>query len=64
MSTSSDCLPIRGQRPYLHSRLLIYALYHLANIYFQNFTYPSGALDVAGQVDNGPISQFGWPDQV
>ena len=32
----------------------------------QNFTYPtpSQVLDVDAQVDNGPMSQYGWIDQV
>lgn len=32
----------------------------------QNLTYPdaSQVLDVDAQVDNGPMSQFGWIDQV
>lgn len=30
----------------------------------QNVSFPAGALDVVGIVDNGPMSQFGWVDQV
>ncbi|KAA1468460.1 hypothetical protein DENSPDRAFT_833752 [Dentipellis sp. KUC8613] len=41
----------------------IYTVIPSNNTSCANVTFPAGALDVEGQVDSGPLSQYGWIDQ-